>query len=207
MVSNNSKSVSAHSTLKQRLNPCSVDGASLSFLSLKIYFYICHTFAVFHIYHIVGFIIEWKWHWWFFKFSTTFAFFSHLPHCGVHYWMKMASVILQIFYNFHSFSHLPHCGVHYWMKIALVILQIFYNFCSFSHLPQCFKQFFLYAMLICASTFFQGIELIQTHFTLILMFSFIPSSSSNMSMTSTFASGIQCNLKIQSTDYQWNHVP
>ena len=71
--------------------------------------------------------------------------------------------------------------------MALVILQTFYNFCSFSHLPQCFKQFFLYAMLICASTIFQGIELIQTHFTLILMFSFIPSSSSNMSMTSTFA--------------------
>ena len=122
--------------LKERFNPCSVDGASLCFLSLKNYFYMCHIFyfftfttlwgsllneygighssnflqlsQFFHIYHIVGFNIELKWHWWFFKFSTTFAFFSHLPHCGVHYWMKMALVILQIVYNFCIFSHLPH---------------------------------------------------------------------------------------------------
>jgi hypothetical protein len=89
--------------LKQRFNPCSVDGASLCFLCLKKYFYMCHIFSVFQIYHIVGFIIEWIWHRWFFKFSTTFAVFSHLPHCGVQYWIKMALVILQTFYNFRSF--------------------------------------------------------------------------------------------------------
>ena len=33
----------------------------------------------------------------------TFTVSSHLPHCGVHYWMKMTLVILQIFYNFRSF--------------------------------------------------------------------------------------------------------
>ena len=75
MFSNDSKFVSAHLTLKQRFNPCSVDGASLCFLCLKSYFYMCRIFSVFHIYHIVGFFIEWIWH-----------------------------VILQIFYNFRSFS-------------------------------------------------------------------------------------------------------
>ena len=49
------------------------------------------------------------------------------------------------------------------------------------------KIVLLHAVLICASIIFQGIKLIHTRFTLILMFSLIPSSSSSMSMASTFS--------------------
>ena len=76
--------------------------------------------------------------WWcFFKFLESKNLFLHMSHIC-------------------SFSHLPHCGVHYWMKMAWVILQIFYNFRSFFTFTTLWgsfsssrKGFYLFCFLFC----------------------------------------------------------